>query len=255
MNKLPEESRISHNSHQASTVDVGTIAELLWECADAIELAVVDGSHRDTHYARIAELMASTDTSPQLVELLRCAEEKMRIVSTLSPLDFISIDGRQDNSIAIALRSFADPVHSHLYHGTVFGRLPSIVKDGLVPAMKPVWTANRYVKESVQEYCKHAVFFTTSWRAAVTWAEAAHRRSRGPRDSLSRTPVIVRIPGDGLAIEPDRVAVAPKCVLVRGSVPAANAEVFVAPLQGFPTWTSLDSLVASRAPAAHRARE
>jgi hypothetical protein len=115
-----------------------------------------------------------------------------------------------------------------------------------VPARKPVWTASRYIRAAVQEQCRDGVFFTTSWRAAVTWAEAAHLHARGRRNSVARNPVIIRIPKEGLEIETDRMAASPGCVFVRGAVSVVDAGVFLGPLAGFPTWKSLNDVVANQ---------
>jgi hypothetical protein len=163
----------------------------------------------------------------------------MRQLSMLDRLEIAVGDREADRTLAAELRALVVPERAYVYHGTVWGRLESIAKLGLVPALKPVWTNRTHI----QNHCREAVFFTTTWRSAVQWAQAAHSHTRGRRDSLVRRPVIVRIPTNELVIEPDRLAMAPRCLLVRGGVPTANAEAFIAPLAGFPTWQPLGSIV------------
>lgn len=76
-----------------------------------------------------------------------------------------------------------------VYHGTILGNLSSIRRHGLTPAARAVWTRREYLKER----CATSVFFSTSWRGAVTWAHAAHARSRGPRAGRHRRPVVIRM--------------------------------------------------------------
>jgi hypothetical protein len=218
------------------------VAEVLLECAEALDEAPVDAQHRDQHYARISDLVTTAKLQPRVIELLRSIESRMRALASLNVLDMVVSDRGPDRAVAVELRSLVSSERSYVYHGTVFGRLASIAKDGLVPAMKPVWT-NR---EHIRDHCRQAVFFTTTWRGAAQWADMAHRRARGRRDSLVRRPVVIRLPAGELTIERDPLAMAPGCLLVHGEVATANADVFVGPLAGFPRWQPLASM--SRAP-------
>jgi len=214
------------------------VAELLLECADALDMAVVDCTHRDNHYARISELAASKELPARVIDLLQAIEDRMRHLATLDELEVAVQDRERDRAMAEELRGLAAPSKSYLYHGTVFGRLKSIQRQGLVPAKLPVWTNREHVKA----HCRDAVFFTGTWRRAVTWADTAHLHTRGRRDSAARRPVIIRVPAEGLVVESDPVAMAPGCLLVRGAVSTSEAEIFVAPLVGFPHWQRLSDL-------------
>ncbi len=215
------------------------VAEVLIECADALELANVDRGDRGAHFTRIASLLASGHVPSRVSELLRAVEARMRVLSTLHQVDIALTDRPLDRELAAELRLRAEPAPAYVYHGTVFGRLVSIAEHGLVPAMKPVWRDRAHVRA----HASQAVFFTPTWRGAVNWAEAAHHHARGRRDSRARRPVVVRIPSVALVIEPDPLAAVPGCLLVRGTVSTETADVFIAPLTGYPTWRPLGSLV------------
>lgn len=230
-------SRITNTN--LGRITKATLEEFLGECADAIQWAAVDREHRAAHYARISQLVRSRDLQPRVVSLLRAAQATMRAASGASVMDLVMSDRQQDFALVNELRSLALPADAYVYHGTVFGRLRSIAELGLIPALKPVWKTSRYVGAHVEEQCQGAVFFTSAWRTAVQWAEAAYSRSRGRRASLARSPAVIRVPTPALTIELDRVARVPGCVLVRGVVSVANADVFLAPLVGVPTWRSL----------------
>jgi hypothetical protein len=204
------------------------------ELADALEGAIVDASDRESHYQHMAAILDSNIATPQLIELLHITEARMRDLSTLRVIDFVAVDRTVDREIAAKLRSFALCARRYVYHGTVYGRLTSIAEHGLMPAMRPLW---RHTPR-VRDHRKSSVFFTTTWRGAVWWADVAHRHSRGPRASLGRRPVVVRVPTDGLALERDNLATAPNCMLVRGIVSVANADVLTE-LAGYPKWRPL----------------
>jgi hypothetical protein len=215
-------------------------AEFLLECADALELASIDGTDRDAHFAKIAKLVTSTQPSADAKVLLQEAGTKMRELSRMTSLQIAVQPDTQARVIASQLRALIprDLARPYIYHGTVHGRLASIAAVGLVPAFKPVWKEGAHV----EAHAKTAVFFTESWRSAVTWAEVAHFRSRGRRSSVARRPVVIRVSSDGLAIERDVVATAPGCLLVLGTVPAASAHVFVS-MRGYPDWINIHKAI------------
>jgi hypothetical protein len=213
--------------------------EVVLECADALDEALVDAKHREEHYARISSLITTARLDSRVVELLRSIESRMRALEPLDDLELAVFDRAPDKALAAELRTLVGSTRKYVYHGTVFARLASIAKHGLVPAMKPVWTH----REHIQDHCRQAVFFTETWRGAAQWADVAHRRGRGRRDSRARQPVVIRIASRELAVERDPLALAPRCLLVRGEVSTANADVFVGPLAGFPRWLPLASLV------------
>jgi len=216
--------------------------DVLMELADALEGAIVDASNRESHYQHIAEILKSSIGHPRLNELLRVTDARMRDLSTLRVIDFGAVDPSVDREIASKLRSFALCARHYVYHGTVFGRLASIAEHGLIPAMRPV---SRHTAR-VRNHGKRAIFFTTTWRGAVWWADVAHRHSPGPRASPGRRPVILRVPADGLALQHDSSATAPNCMLVRGVVPIADADVLTE-LAGYPNWEPLYTVVGQSA--------
>jgi hypothetical protein len=110
-----------------------------------------------------------------------------------------------------------------IYHGTIHGRLKGNYNEGLIPAKKRVW------KEALVpgEYLESAVFFTKTIKSAKLWAETTHYQSRGPRKSLHRTPVVIRVPASKLKLLDDVLANSPNCIMVKGIVPVKSADVAV----------------------------
>ena len=54
------------------------------------------------------------------------------------------------------------------------------------------------------------------------------------------------MPEKGLTLEEDPTAFLAGCMMVRGVVSAAEAQVFIGPLEGYPTWPSLAEVVGKR---------
>jgi len=215
--------------------------EILLECAEALEHVIVDGSHRELHLGLIDELIAAGKVSGYQEGLLKAVAARMKSLCRLTVFDLASINRDHDVALAAELRSSATASQRYLYHGTICGRLQSIAQSNLRPAEIPVWTNSA----SLRTHCEQAVFFTTNWRSAVNWAEVAHLKSRGRKDSFNRRKVIIRVGADSLASEPDLRATAPHCILVRDEVAVMNAQVFVSPLLGFPHWIPLHDYVRS----------
>jgi hypothetical protein len=215
-----------------------TTGDVLLEIADALDMAIIDARRRESHYSHIGAILESDAASSRVKALMELAEARMRILACLSEMEIAVADRADDHLIASELCSIAFPRRPYVYHGTVFARLLSISERGLVPAMYPVWKNSL----AVRNHSAGAVFFTTSWRLAVSWADVAHRTSRGPRGSRGRRRVIVRVPAESLALEPDPLAASPNCLLVRSVVSTLNADVLI-DLKGYPDWTPLKTIV------------
>lgn len=111
---------------------------------------------------------------------------------------------------------------------------------GLVPGSKPVWTEPPELRKVADE----VVFLCDTWRGAVFWADAAHRSSRSKKQS-DRKPVVVRVPLAELQLERDEFPIMPGNWMVRSIVATTEAEVFEGPLEGYPTWKPLASVVSA----------
>ncbi len=72
--------------------------------------------------------------------------------------------------------------------------------------------------------------FVTTVRNGKGKSTAGQNSPRGG----SRRPASQNV--KSLAVEPDILATKASCVLVRGNVSTAAAEVFVGPLRGYPEW-------------------
>ena len=112
---------------------------------------------------------------------------------------------------------------------------------GLVPGSNPVWTEPAELRKVADE----VVFLCDTWRGAVFWADAAHRSSRSRKPS-DRKSVVVRVPLAELPLARDEFPITPGNWMVRSIVATTEAEVFMGPLKGFPTWKPL-ALVGSAA--------
>jgi hypothetical protein len=213
--------------------------ELLDECADALSVPTWDGKSRAVHLSFIEEFI-TRDTTPDIIRgLLNSAAAIFR---EQQKMDFMSLSKMTaGKELAALIQSKMDcSLPRFIYHGTIFGRLTDITKDGiLLPGKVPVWKDQHVPRQ----FAGSAVFLTMAWRGAMLWAEAAHYRARGRREGLHRTPAVLRLAASGLAIEPDPVAKYPGCVMVKGPVPVKRAEVIVGRVQGFPKWKPLTDVL------------
>lgn len=220
------------------------LIELLNECADALEVPTWDHENREEHLAYIEEALAQDTTSDVIRELLGSVATIFRTQQTMNGLSLAVED------VASAGQALATDIHSKLgwrflrfiYHGTIFGRLHSISKDGLVPGKAPVWKEQHVPRQ----FANSAVFFSSTWRGAMLWAESAQAKAKGPRNGLHRSLVAIRIPTDGFTPELDPMANRPGCLMVRGVVPVESAEVIHGRVQGFPKWVSLVDVLGSK---------
>ena len=215
--------------------------ELLRECFEALCMSSCDGHDRDEHLAYIKEALARDNTPEDARELLRSAATIFR-EHQKRPLVSLVVYSGAEELVALIRSKMGRSLPQFIYHGTIYGRLAQIAKDGLLPGKVPVWKEPRVPRQ----FADAAVFFDTTWRRTLDWAEAAHTHSRGRKDGIHRTPVIIRLLPSELPLEPDRLAASPGCLMVKGKVPVNGAYVLVGRVRGFPKWQSMADALASR---------
>jgi hypothetical protein len=215
----------------SSLMEVGA---LLGECFEAIQ-SFVEGPRRKDLLGQIDVLAASCEVDDATRYLARRISGRLSRVSReafrgLMPSEPLYSD------LVRALENLG--VDRFVYHGTVQSRLASILKHGLMPAKRPVWKA-----QDIREHCASGVFFTEAHQKALFYAEVAQTKTRGPRNGVGRLPVVIRLPQNGLPLEPDRRATIPGCVFVRGCVDVRGAKVWIAESGEAPVWQDLELLV------------
>lgn len=213
------------------------LSELILECVDALESPSHDNACRDDHIDKIAEALQSGQLSAEQQAVLGEAAAIFKFHKHCELTDFMSGRARREVQLAERLSDLVPMPSRYVYHGTVQRRLRSIVAEGLVPGKQPVW--HGLVDAA---HLASAVFFASSWRAALDWAEFTHARTRGPKESLGRTPVVIRIKMGDLDVVPDRLAAKPGSFMVLRGVPAENAEVILGRVQGMPTWQPINDV-------------
>ncbi len=219
------------------------LIELLNECADALSVPTWDHKEREEHLSLIEEALAMDATPGGIRELLRSAATIFRKQQKMDRLILALGDE------ASAGQELATDIHSkmgwHLppfvYHGTIYGRLGSISKDGLVPGKVPVWKDEHVPRHLADS----AVFFASTWRSAMGWAECAQIDSRGPHNGIHRSLMVIRLPASGLPLESDPLANSPGCLMVRGRVSLKDTDVLHGRVRGYPKWRKLDDFLSS----------
>lgn len=219
--------------------------ELLNECVDALSVPTWDHEDREEHLRLIEEALALDATPGGIRELLCSAATIFRTQQEMDKL----ILALEDN--VLAGQKLAAKIKSKMgwslppfvYHGTIYGRLGSISKDGLVPGKVPVWRDQHVPRH----FADSAVFFASTWRSAMGWAEFAHIRSRGSRNGIPRSLVVIRLPSSGLPLESDPLANGQGCLMVKGRVSVKDADVLHERVYGFPEWRSLNDVLSSPA--------
>jgi hypothetical protein len=210
---------------------------LLIECKDALMVPTYGYQDRQEHQRILSKFINSEKTPDDIKKILiRVSEIFLNI-----EMDVMAFTTGQDNSIKIILNDLSKILYelqapTYIYHGTIYGNLKSIKQNGLVPGAKPVWKNREELRDRSDKF----VFFSSTWRRAAEWAGTAHAKSRGPRKSQNRLQVVIRIPAQGLKIEPDNLTIAPGNLMVSGRVITENAEVLIGPLKGYPKWQPLD---------------
>ncbi|OAN49955.1 hypothetical protein A6A05_01685 [Magnetospirillum moscoviense] len=214
--------------------------ELLIECIDALGGPGWDGNERQDHLTFIQQVIEGGDAPAEICDLLQSVATYFREVATVPEMEQALGNRQRPNALAAELRRRVRD-DAYVYHGTIYGRLAGIAREGLIPGKAPVWK-ERHVPS---DFLTSSVFFTSSWRGAMTWAETACHCSRGRRDGLHRTPVVVRLPALGLDLQPDPRATTLGCLMVAGTVPSNRAHVIVGATRGFPIWRPLQDVLAS----------
>src|SRR5205807_1909766 len=90
------------------------------------------------------------------------------------------------------------------------------------------------------EYCTTGVFFTKSWRSAQNWVGT----SAYDTDRLPSKGAIIRLPREGLPLEPDRRTVRSECLVAFVKlVEPTNMEVLFPPFTIASKWVSIAEAV------------
>ena len=219
------------------------LIELLNECADALAVPTWDHENREEHLAYIKEALASGTTPDRTKKLLRSAAAIFRQQQTMNVLSLAAEDAASAGEALVT--EIESKIRGHLspfvYHGTIYGRLGSISKHGLVPGKFPVWEEQHVPRHFVDS----AVFFDSTWRAAMGWAECAQVHSRGPRNGIHRSLVVIRLPAFGLPLKSDPLTKRQGCQMVRGSVSVKDADILHGKVHGYPKWRSLNDILSS----------
>ncbi|QFT65422.1 hypothetical protein FIU93_01435 [Labrenzia sp. THAF35] len=222
--------------------ELSELDELLAELSDALLVPSLDNCDRFEHIDQIDSVLSST--SSNLHGLLLTVRKQLIEDSQRDPMWF-AIDENRDLRLQLVQSLRAHMTGSGcLYHGTVRGRLAKIFNTGLDPEAKRVWRDTDVDRSTVGE----GVFFDTTWRGATSWAYIASSRSRGPKNSWSRKPVILRLLRGDHAVEPDPLATAPGCVFIKGVVSVEGAEVLLEPFSGFPRWVPIEQCLGASQP-------
>lgn len=219
------------------------LIELLDECTDALSVPTWDYKNREEHLALIEAALVRDTTPDDIRKLLRSAAAIFREQHKMNRLSLALEDKAAGWKLAADIQSKTECTSSRfIYHGTIYGRLSDISKNGLVPGKVRVWK-DRYVPRHLVD---SAVFFASTWRGAMLWAESAHCHARGPRNGMYRSLVVIRLPASGFAPEPDPLANRPGCLMVKGRVSVKDAEALHGSVQGFPKWRPLADVLRAK---------
>lgn len=191
------------------------------------------------------EVLALEEALPMAVGLLQeAAAELQRRANWQGEEVFLFF--RAPKGVAGRLRALRLAIggERYVYHGTTLGRLGSILRAGLVPGAPPVWRDAK-----LQTHVASGVFLADSWAGALNWAETAHRKSRGPRDSRTRRPIILRVPAGNVSMVEDARAMATGCLVSSSRVDVQAAKGILARSEGPLDWRPLQALdLAKRLP-------
>ena len=209
------------------------IQDLLTECLDALDL--YDGLSRAEHLERIAGVISSEKTPLEACKLLQAAAVIFRTYEAgvrKHPVEQAEITLPLRTALMEYAKGHDYPLYA--YHGTICGLLPQIKSEGLIPRKIPVWTSTMVHDQNIE----HAVFFTSSWRSAMGWADTTRRKHYRRGKSFS-SPAVIRLPASKLSMERDPLAAAPNTFIVKGTVPMDDAYVIRGANTTFPSWTQL----------------
>ena len=220
------------------------LTELMIECFDALSPAGMDLSERHDHLKYVHEAIVDTATPKDAKDALLLTKEAFLRQENADPMS-LAINPIEEATEAMKLISVwlgSVGATRYVFHGTVFKRLSQILTKGLMGGEATVWDDK--LVPGINSFS--AVYFDSTWRGALDWAEIAHSKTRGKRDSISRMPVVIRIPVDEhLSLEPDPFAGKAGCYIVKGNVPVDDAQAIVGRVEGFPKWQPLQSVLAS----------
>jgi hypothetical protein len=219
------------------TPDSRALCELLAECVDILDAPAYGPSVEPIHLTLLEQAIASGEAADD-EDVLQCLYLALRSLTFAQRTHFgTTIRLRQANRLPGDLRAMLNHYRfpSFLYHGTIFGNLSEIRRDGLSPGANAVWKRSAVLRGLGDNF----VFLTDTWRGAVFWAEAASKTRR----ATDTRPVVIRIPRAGLSAEPDPSGILPGCFMVPSEVAVTQAEVFLGPLKGYPSWKPLAQVV------------
>jgi len=210
--------------------------EFVIECADAVAHPYTDQDGTKALLGELNRRGIAGELDPQFLKVARGALE---IALSVSAIDFmLSEEGKARAERVAAMRRFSQGCgEDFLFHGTLVSRLLGIAREGLVPRKRP----KKWGRAAVDEHAASGVFFTRSWRSAAGWVGA----SAFDAENKPTKGAIVRIPAEGLVVEPDRLSTAPGAFVVRQKViPVTNASVMLYPFSVTSPWIDLPTAVA-----------
>jgi hypothetical protein len=143
-------------THSQAAISLG---ELLDECLGALTARGRDIAYRNDHCRVIEAYCQSNQISDDLRQLLgRVADALASDARRGMLMPSERIAGRDElvSKISKALRGIGAP--AFVYHGTIFGRLRSIARDGLALGRHAKWSD----RPDIRELCAGAIFFTTT---------------------------------------------------------------------------------------------
>jgi hypothetical protein len=209
--------------------------EFAAEIADAVAHPYTD---REGTAALLSELLrrcAAGEIDHHFAEVARGGLEAALASSPMDCLD-VRADAGRATLAAELIKLTHGSEGGFLFHGTLVSRLLGIARDGLVPRKR----ARTWGRAAVDAHAATGVFFTKSWRTASDWVGAAAYDS----DDRPTKGAVIRIPSDGLTVEPDRFATAPGAFVVRQEViSVANAYVMLWPFSVTSGWMELRQAV------------
>ncbi|WP_415717304.1 hypothetical protein [Maridesulfovibrio sp.] len=205
--------------------------EVLVECVDALIHTCWDDNIGNYHIEILSQTIRNMDINTKLYKLLNSAISETQ-KGRRHPFECSS--GQQ---LAKQLESWMDAngYSRYVYHGTAFSNLRNIRNEGLRHDLDSNWE-EEYVSA---EHCNSAVFFDTSWRSALGWAEQACLKS----DEDSPIPVAIRIPIKDLDLQKDTQATSNGAMMVKGSIKPENYCAIIGRDTGFPNWRPLDEIL------------
>jgi hypothetical protein len=210
--------------------------EFVIECADAVAHPYIDPAGTKALLGELDRRGVSGELDPQFVEV---AQGALKVALAASVMNSMSLDeGKERAEQSAAIQSFSQRGRDEfLFHGTLVSRLLGISREGLIPRKR----SKKWGRAAVDEHAATGVFFTKSWRSAFNWTGPSAIDAEGKPTKGA----ILRIPAEGLIVEPDRLSAAPGAFVVRQpSVPVSNAAIMLYPFTVTSPWIDLPTAVA-----------